>query len=84
MKILSGSRVLVFDHTLYKDDKTTPLSVTLKPATVVCRYGYVSEHMTKLYGAKAGRYDDLIDVIFDHKPTKVSKGHFTRGVSLIE
>jgi len=41
--IMPGTRVLVFDRTLFKDDKKTPLSMTLKKATVVCRYGSLKE-----------------------------------------
>ncbi len=60
-----GSRVKVFDHRLYEDDISTPLSVTMKPATVVKRHIY-------------GHYKrDVIDVIFDHKPTEISQCHFT-------
>jgi hypothetical protein len=70
--ILPGARVLVFDPTLFKDDKTTPLSHTMKAATVVSRYGCRS--------LQFGKYPDCIDVLFDHRKEKVSKGHFTNGV----
>lgn len=73
--ILPGSRVLVFDSGLYQDDVSTPLSITMKPATVVCRYGVSAEHTHGL-----GNYPDLVDVKFDHKPMFVSRGHFTDGV----
>jgi hypothetical protein len=66
-----GTRVKVFDHRLFVDDKSTPLSVTMKPATVVCWYGYES---------RFGRYSDLIDVVFDHRPDEVSHRHFSDGV----
>ncbi len=68
--IQSGSRVFVFDNTLYVNDKKTPLSVTMKAATVVRRYGYCSIHGPKW------RYPDVIDVEFDHRPG-ISKAHFT-------
>jgi hypothetical protein len=69
--IQENSRVLVFDPRLYKDDIETPLSMTVKPATVVRRYGM------KEYGRT---YPDLVDVIFDHRPEQVSTAHFTSGV----
>jgi len=28
-------------------------------------------------------YPDLVDVRFDHRPDRVSEGHFTDGVTLI-
>lgn len=61
-----GTRVIVFDYTLYKDDVSTPLSVTRKTATV-----------TRWYGKKTryGEYSSLIDVIFDHDGRE-SKSHF--------
>ena len=56
-QILPGTRVEVFDHLLFKDDQSTPISVTMKPATVVLRYGYIGHF---------GIYVDVVDVIFDH------------------
>lgn len=67
--IMPGARVLVFDHLLFKDDVSTPLSFTERPATVLCRYGYRS-----LFGFT---YPDLLDVKFDHRE-QVSHGHFTK------
>lgn len=69
-----GDRVVVFDSVLYKDDKSTPLSYTMRPATVVCWYG---EHL------QARIYPSLIDVKFDHRPAHISKAHFTEGVKHI-
>jgi hypothetical protein len=66
-----GTRVKVLDNTLYKDDKSTPLSYTVRPATVVCWYGRKSVLLGKYC-----RYDNLIDVIFDHRPERVSRAHF--------
>ena len=74
MEILPGSRVKVFDGRLFVNDKATPLSVTMKPATVVKRYGYRSEYNREWV------YPDCVDVIFDHWPERVSKGHFTNCV----
>ena len=92
MEILPESRVMVFDNRLYINDAITPLSVTMKPATVVCRYGIHSDVMCK-HAEEDGRphrgkdccwnYPDLIDVIFDHDG-RLSKGHFTRSVKLIK
>lgn len=73
--IMPGDRVLVFDHTLYVNDELTPLIVTMRPATVVCRYG-------KVYSDPPEQYPDLVDVQFDHwEEGKISKGHFTDGVT---
>jgi len=73
--ILPGSRVNVFDPLLYINDVKTPLSHTVRPATVVCRYGKYS--MNARY-----RYPDLVDVKFDHRP-RISHGHFTDCVEKI-
>ena len=74
-----GSRVLVFDSRLFKDDTLTPSSVTMKPATIVRRYG------TKLtFLGITHNYDDMVDVIFDHRPGVESKRHFSYGVILID
>jgi len=63
-----GTRVKVFDPFLFKDDKKTPLSVTMKPGTVTRWYGY--RHPER------GPYENLIDVRFDHRPDDISHGHF--------
>ncbi len=64
-----GDRVLVFDPRLWIDDEKTPLSVTIKLATVVrCSERGIWP-----------RVDKMIDVIFDHDG-RLSKGHFTSGV----
>lgn len=70
---MPGDRVLVFDHLLWIDDKKTPLSVTLKPATVLCRYGFRSEYRPEWI------YPDCVEVQFDHRE-RPSRGHFTDGV----
>lgn len=79
--IIPGARVKVFDSASFKNDKLTPLSKTVKPATVVCRYGkprkvYVKDE------CELGPYPDLVDIIFDDQPERISKGHFTSGVEL--
>ena len=71
--IMPGDRVLVFDSTLFRDDKSTPISFTVRPATVLRRYG-------KHSCCKRWTYPDLVDVLFDHRPKQESKGHFTNGV----
>lgn len=53
-----GSRVTVFDARRFRDDVTTPPSVTMRPATVTAWYGKRSQR----YG---WTYDSLIDVRFD-------------------
>lgn len=69
-QFIPGDRVIVFDPSLYVDDKKTPLGMTFKLATVVCHYGLSKE------------YPSLIDVVFDHNQ-RLSKGHFTVGVKVI-
>ena len=77
-EIMPGDRVMVFDSLLYVDDKTTPLSHTVRPATVVCRYGYKVFYPASM--DKPWIYPDNVDVLFDHRPKSVSKRHFTYGV----
>jgi len=76
--ILPGVRVMVFDPRLFKDDVTTPLSHTVRPATVVSRYGKIER-----YYEERVQYPDLVDVRFDHRPNDISGGHFTSGVHLL-
>lgn len=78
-EIMPGDRVMVFDYRLYVDDWSTPPSVTMKPATVICRYGYKQPAIDE--GSKDWIYPDLVDVEFDHRG--LSKGHFTYGVKRI-
>jgi len=75
-ELFPGDRVMVFDSRSYVDDVITPISMTMKPATIVSRYGKLKEHY-KTCDYVSGPYPDLIDVIFDHRPNEVSKGHFT-------
>ena len=65
LKLESGMRVLVFDHRLFKDDVTTPHSVTMQAATVLKRY------------RKGGT--DLVDIRFD-RDGLVSKSHFAESI----
>jgi len=58
-----GARCLAFNHRIYVEDKTTPLSMTMQPGTVVNR------RIEERYGRL------LADVLFDSDP-RVSKGHF--------
>lgn len=76
--IMPGSRVKAFDSSLFKNDIETPVSVTMKLGTVVCRYGYRHEEPNR------GVYDDLVDVKFDHRPKQISHGHFTVCVEEID
>ena len=79
--IMPGDRVKVFDSFLFKNDKSTPLSVTMKPATVVCRYGKKERALDQ---DGFWYYPDLVDVIFDHLPAKyISHAHFTNGVDIL-
>ena len=77
--LMPGDRVKVFDSSLFKDDKTTPLSMTMKSATIVKRYGQIARHYP-INDFTLGPYEDMVDVVFDHKPERVSHGHFTWGV----
>lgn len=72
--IMPRDRVQVFDPRLFENDKSTPISVTVKPATIVQRYGKMS-----LFDS---RYSDLVDVRFDHRPNEISIGHFTELIRL--
>ena len=80
--IMPGSRVMVFDPLLFRDDVSTPLSVTVRSALVERRYGY---RVTEFCGESVDwRYPDCVDVRFDHRPDRISHGHFTDGVRAIE
>ncbi len=67
-----GDRVRIFDWRLFKNDKDTPVSFTVRPATVLRWYG---RRASKTIGGYP--YPSLIDVVFDHRPNEVSHGHFT-------
>lgn len=77
---MPGDRVLAFDHRLYRDDVSTPIAFTVRPATVVARYGkkchYPVSEVTYVY-------PDLCDLSFDHRADDVSRGHFTDGLRAI-
>jgi hypothetical protein len=79
-ELMPGVRVLVFDPRLFKNDVDTPLSITMKPATIVSRYGKYT--YCSAYEGGRIRYNDLLDVVFDHRPNVVS-GVFTSGARLI-
>lgn len=68
-EIMPGDVVVVFDPRLYVDDRKTPASVTMQPATVLRRYGFRSPE----YG---WIYPDVIDVRFHHD-NRESRAHFT-------
>ena len=69
------SRVWVFDHRLYGDDVSTPLSVTMKKATVV-----------DIYKEKGGlKFSHIVaDVEFDYRPNEISKAHFVNMIDEID
>jgi len=75
--IMPGDRVLVFDPQLFRDDVTTPLSYTMRPAVVLRRYGRRAEHYP-ISDMTLGPYPDLVDVIFLHRG--LSRSHFTDSV----
>lgn len=70
---MPGDVVFVFDTRLYRNDKKTPPSHTIRRAVVLRRYGKRSEH----FGWTDG---DLIDVRFDHDGRE-SRGHFTDAIA---
>jgi hypothetical protein len=81
-----GTKVLVFDRRLYVDDIVTPLSLTMKEATVLRWYGTrpsrssaSSTYPGKLPGPP---YDSLIDVVFAYDSWE-SRGHFTYYTKII-
>lgn len=73
--ITVGSRVLAFDPALYRDDESTPINYSVRPATVLRRYGILRR--VGQYGEKYGPYPDVVDLRFDHRPERESHGHFT-------
>jgi hypothetical protein len=62
-----GARCLAFNYRIYVDDKTTPLSMTVQPGTIVGRSVEASH----------GRL--LASIKFDSDP-RVSHGHFVTGL----
>jgi hypothetical protein len=83
--ILPGDKVKVFDSRLFRDDKATPLALTMQEATVLRRYGYkviyVGDVCYDDLGNRFGEpqtwlYPDVIDVRFHHDGRE-SRGHFT-------
>ncbi len=75
-KIMPNDKILVFDSSLFINDKDTPLSMTMKSARVICRYRNRSTYNRNWI------YPDLVDVIFDHDK-RLSEGHFTYGVEVL-
>ncbi len=69
--MLPGDRVVVFDSIAWSHLKVSAKDCH-KPATVVAYYS--------IYKSTLGRYNALIDVIFDDRPDDVSKGHFTEHI----
>ena len=69
-QLKKGTRLKVFDYTLFIDDVTTPLNVTMKPCTIF-----------KLRREANHGRRELIDVIFDRRPKQISYGHFTNSVN---
>lgn len=77
MNVKAGDRVKVFDSLLFEDDVITPLSHTVRPATVVRRYIHPPTEFSP-------GTDDVVDVIFDHRSDRESKGHFTDALYPID
>jgi len=74
-----GTRVLAFDNRLFKNDITTPLSMTMREATVVKWYGQLEEQYIDF---TLGPYESLVDLIFDGE-TKICKSKFTDGLEVL-
>lgn len=68
-EIKKGSRVKVFDHRLFIDDESTPLSITMKAATVI-----------KCHPSAHNEEETLVDVEFDYRPGEISRCHFIWGI----
>jgi len=82
LEILPGTRVLAYDPWANGREGYYKGEGEWKEATVVMRYGFISEHMERLYGREAAKYPDCVDVKFDHDG-RISKGHFTYGVKIL-
>lgn len=80
--LMPGDRVIVFDNLLYRNDLITPPTYTHRSATIIKRYGQRADFypISKLW---LGPYPDMIDVVFDHRPDRISHGHFTKWVKSI-
>jgi hypothetical protein len=63
-------RALVYDSMDFIDDVKTPCSMLMRPATVVREYDGVE--------------DKLVDVVFDHRPTECSHGHFADRIVYVK
>ena len=84
-----GTRLKVFDHRLFLNDRDTPLSQTMQPCTVLRWYGkcdipaFEDRHRTpESWGGlsveevrRIWRYESLVDVRFD-RDGRESRGHF--------
>jgi hypothetical protein len=66
--IKEGMRVKVFDPFLFRNDKDTPLEVTMKPGIVI-----------RVYKDKHGR--EVADIDFDHRG--ISKGHLITFIQVL-
>ena len=77
-KFKPGDRVKVFDMLLFVDDVTTPLSLTMQPATVI--------HGNYTDPKRRGDDEEMIDVRFDREDRRIkeSHGHFAWGVERIK
>ena len=80
-----GARVKAFDHILFKEDVSTPLSTTMKTGTVIKRYSCYSLSIDSYY-------PDLVDIRMDYcrfshlegEERYMSRGHFTEGIQIVK
>lgn len=70
MKI--NDRVLCFDNTAFIDDETTPLAVTMKPATIIA--ANPKTHFGRMIWVYDIRFND----------GRVSKGHFKTSLEAMK
>jgi len=78
-EIFPGFRAMVFDPYANGKEGYLQNEGEYKAASIVKRYGFVSEWMEKEHGRETARYPDCVDVIFDHSG-RLSKAHFTDGI----
>lgn len=68
-------RALIFDPSLWRNDKDTPPFMTWKAATVI--------RLRQVVGAN-GETELVVDVVFDHRPSQVSHSHFFEHIKYLD
>jgi|AMWB02.1.fsa_nt_gi hypothetical protein len=80
--VLPGTRAMVYDPWANGREGYYKNEGAFMPATVVRRYGFISEYMEREYGRETAKYPDCVDVVFDHDG-RISHGHFTDCIKVI-